>query len=94
MSANQIYFVMWPQAAPLTPAGGLSVCGLIPRGTDESAEATGKAPPPALWVMVQLPGLHVQLEENQEPHQAAGLEWGGRARVPHAGGVRKPNEGH
>lgn len=32
MRPNQIYFALWPQAAPLTPAGSLAVCGFNPKG--------------------------------------------------------------
>lgn len=37
-----------------------------------STEATGQAPSPAPWMVVQLPGCGAQLEEEREPHQSAG----------------------
>lgn len=50
-------FVPWPQAGPLTPASSLSVC----------------VPCPSLPMMIQLPGLGVQLEEDMNPTKTLGL---------------------
>lgn len=61
-----------------------------------STEATGQAPPPALQMMVSLPGLGAQLEEKQEPQQSTGLGLGrqslGLPPPPPTRGVRKPHE--